>query len=192
MTTFIVVLVIAGIIVLLGLILVGMYNGLVRSRNRVKEAWSGIDVQLRRRASLVPNLVETVRGYAEHERETFEEVTRARTALEQAGSVQDAAQANNMLTGALRHLFAVAENYPQLQAAENFRQLQTELSDIEEKIAFARQFYNTNVLDYNNRIGTVPTAVMANMFGFTPEQFFEADEEGRAEVQVDFSARAAD
>ena len=192
MTTFIVVLVIAGIIVLLGLILVGMYNGLVRSRNRVKEAWSGIDVQLRRRASLVPNLVETVRGYAEHERETFEEVTRARTALEQAGSVQDAAQANNMLTGALRHLFAVAENYPQLQAAENFRQLQTELSDIEEKIAFARQFYNTNVLDYNNRIGTVPTAVMANMFGFTPEQFFEADEEGRAEVHVDFSARAAD
>ena len=192
MTTFIVVLVIAGIIVLLGLILVGMYNGLVRSRNRVKEAWSGIDVQLRRRASLVPNLVETVRGYAEHERETFEEVTRARTALEQAGSVQDAAQANNMLTGALRHLFAVAENYPQLQAAENFRQLQTELSDIEEKIAFARQFYNSNVLDYNNRIGTVPTAVMANMFGFTPEQFFEADEEGRAEVHVDFSARAAD
>ena len=192
MTTLIVVLVIAGIIVLLGLILVGMYNGLVRSRNRVKEAWSGIDVQLRRRASLVPNLVETVRGYAEHERETFEEVTRARTALEQAGSVQDAAQANNMLTGALRHLFAVAENYPQLQAAENFRQLQTELSDIEEKIAFARQFYNTNVLDYNNRIGTVPTAVMANMFGFTPEQFFEADEEGRAEVHVDFSARAAD
>jgi len=191
MTTFIVVLVIAGIIVLLGLILVGMYNGLVRSRNRVKEAWSGIDVQLRRRASLVPNLVETVRGYAEHERETFEEVTRARTALEQAGSVQDAAQANNMLTGALRHLFAVAENYPQLQAAENFRQLQTELSDIEEKIAFARQFYNTNVLDYNNRIQTVPTVFIANMFGFRAEEFFEAEEEARADVRVDFS-RAAD
>jgi LemA protein len=168
-------------------ILVGMYNGLIRSRNRVKEAWSGIDVQLRRRASLVPNLVETVRGYAEHERETFEEVTRARAALDRAGTVPDAAAANNMLTGALRHLFAVAENYPQLQAAENFRQLQTELSDIEEKIAFARQFYNANVLDYNNRLQTVPTVFIANMFGFTREEFFEADEEGRAEVRVDFS-----
>ena len=168
-------------------ILVGMYNGLVRSRNRVKEAWSGIDVQLRRRASLVPNLVETVKGYAAHERETFEEVTRARSAVEQAGSVPDAAAANNMLTGALRHLFAVAEAYPQLQAAENFRQLQTELSDIEEKIAFARQFYNANVLDYNNRLQTVPTVFIAGMFGFTREEFFEADEEGRAEVSVDFS-----
>jgi LemA protein len=158
----------------------------------VKEAWSGIDVQLRRRASLVPNLVETVKGYAEHEKSTFEEVTRARASMEQAGSVQDAAAANNMLTGALRHLFAVAENYPQLQAAENFRQLQAELSDIEEKIAFARQFYNTNVLDYNNRIGTVPTSVIAGMFGFTPEQFFEADEEGRAEVHVDFTGAKAD
>jgi len=135
----------------------------------------------------VPNLVETVRGYAEHERETFEEVTRARSAVEQAGSVPDAAAANNMLTGALRHLFAVAENYPQLQAAEGFRQLQTELSDIEEKIAFARQFYNSNVLDYNNRIQTVPTAFIANMFGFKLEEFFEAEEEARAEVRVDFS-----
>ena len=175
------------VVLIIAFVLVGMYNGLVRSRNRVKEAWSGIDVQLRRRASLVPNLVETVKGYAEHERETFEEVTRARAALEQAGTVQDAAAANNMLTGALRHLFAVAENYPQLQAAENFRMLQSELSDIEEKIAFARQFYNSNVLDYNNRLQTVPTVFIANMFGFTREEFFEADEEGRAEVQVDFS-----
>lgn len=192
MSTLIVLVVIVAIVVVSGLVFVGMYNGLVRSRNRVKEAWSGIDVQLRRRASLVPNLVETVRGYAEHERGTFEEVTRARSALEQAGSPGDAAQANNMLTGALRHLFAVAENYPQLQAAENFRQLQSELSDIEEKIAFARQFYNTNVLDYNNRLQTVPTTFIAGMFGFTPEEFFEADEEGRAEVKVDFSTRAAD
>jgi LemA protein len=183
----IIVIAVVVVLVVLGLILVGMYNGLIRSRNRVKEAWSGIDVQLRRRASLVPNLVETVRGYAEHERETFEEVTRARAAVERAGSVPDAAAANNMLTGALRHLFAVAEAYPQLQAAENFRQLQTELSDIEEKIAFARQFYNANVLDYNNRLQTVPTVFIANMFGFTREEFFEADEEGRAEVQVDFS-----
>jgi len=192
MSTLIVLVVIVAIVVVSGLVFVGMYNGLVRSRNRVKEAWSGIDVQLRRRASLVPNLVETVRGYAEHERGTFEEVTRARAQLEQAGTPGDAAQANNMLTGALRHLFAVAENYPQLQAAENFRQLQSELSDIEEKIAFARQFYNTNVLDYNNRLQTVPTTFIAGMFGFTPEEFFEADEEGRAEVKVDFSTRAAD
>jgi len=187
MSPLIVAIVIAAIAVLGIFIFVGMYNGLVRSRNRVKEAWSGIDVQLRRRASLVPNLVETVKGYAEHERETFEEVTRARSAVEQAGTVPDAAAANNMLTGALRHLFAVAENYPQLQAAPNFLELQRELSDIEEKIAFARQFYNTNVLDYNNRLGTVPTVLIASMFGFTPEEFFEADEEGRAEVKVDFS-----
>ena len=184
-------LVVVAVLVIIGFILVGMYNGLVRGRNRVREAWSGIDVQLKRRASLVPNLVETVRGYAEHERETFEEVTRARSAVEQAGTVADAAQANNMLTGALRHLFAVAENYPQLQAAEGFRQLQTELSDIEEKIAFSRQFYNTNVLDYNNRIQTVPTVFIANTFGFKAEEFFEAEEEARAEVRVDFS-RAAD
>lgn len=192
MTGLIVVLVIVGIVVLIGLVFMGMYNGLIRSRNRVKEAWSGIDVQLRRRASLVPNLVETVKGYAAHERETFEEVTRARAALEQAGTPGDAAQANNMLTGALRHLFAVAENYPELQAAENFRQLQRELSDIEEKIAFARQFYNTNVLDYNNRIQVVPTVFMANMFNFQREEFFEAEEEGRAEVRVDFTGAARD
>jgi LemA protein len=123
--------VIIVVVVLAAIIIVGMYNGLVRSRNRVKEAWSGIDVQLRRRASLVPNLVETVKGYASHERETFEEVTRARAAVEQAGSIPDAAAANNMLTGALRHLFAVAEAYPELRASENFRDLQNELSDIE-------------------------------------------------------------
>lgn len=193
MGTLIVVAIIIIVVVLVVMVFIGMYNGLVRSRNRVKEAWSGIDVQLRRRASLVPNLVETVRGYAEHERETFEEVTRARSMLEQAqqsGGPADQAAANNMLTGALRHLFAVAENYPQLQAAENFRQLQTELSDIEEKIAFARQFYNSNVLGYNNRIQTVPAVFIANMFGFTAEQFFETDEEGRAEVSVDFSREA--
>jgi LemA protein len=194
LATIIVVAVIVVVVIVIALIFVGMYNGLVRGRNRCREAWSGIDVQLRRRASLVPNLVETVRGYAEHERETFEEVTRARAQLEQAqqtGGPADQAIANNMLTGALRHLFAVAENYPQLQAAENFRQLQTELSDIEEKIAFARQFYNSNVLDYNNRIQTVPSVFIANMFGFTPEEFFEAEEEGRAEVRVDFGREAA-
>ena len=187
----IIAIVVLVLVVLAIFIFVGMYNGLIRGRNRVKEAYSGIDVQLRRRASLVPNLVETVKGYAEHEKSTFEEVTRARAQLEQAGGPADAAVANNMLTGALRHLFAVAENYPQLQAAQNFRELQAELSDIEEKIAFARQFYNTNVLDYNNRIGTVPTSIIAGMFGFAPEQFFEADEEGRAEVRVNFGTAGA-
>jgi len=191
MTAVIIIGVILAIVMIAGFIFIGMYNGLVRSRNRVKEAWSGIDVQLRRRASLVPNLVETVKGYAAHERETFEEVTRARSAVEQAGTIPDAAAANNMLTGALRHLFAVAEAYPELQAAENFRELQRELSDIEEKIAFARQFYNANVLDYNNRLQTVPTVFIANTFGFTREEFFEADEEGRAEVRVDFTGIAA-
>jgi LemA protein len=187
MTALIIVVVLVIVVVVLAFILFGMYNGLIRSRNRVKEAWSGIDVQLRRRASLVPNLVETVKGYASHERETFEEVTRARSAVEQAGSIPDAAAANNMLTGALRHLFAVAENYPELRASDNFRDLQSELSDIEEKIAFARQFYNTNVLDYNNRLQTVPTVFIANTFNFQREEFFEADEEGREEVRVDFS-----
>lgn len=191
MVAIIILAVVIGLIVLFGLVLVGMYNGLIRSRNRVKEAWSGIDVQLRRRASLIPNLVETVRGYASHERETFEEVTRARAQLENAEGPADSGAANNMLTGALRHLFAVAENYPDLQAASNFQDLQRELSDIEEKIAFSRQFYNANVLDYNNRIQTVPTVFIANMFNFTREEFFEADEEGRAEVQVDFSTGGA-
>ncbi|MFQ5472830.1 MAG: LemA family protein [Dehalococcoidia bacterium] len=183
--------VVLAIVALFVFIMVGMYNGLIRSRNRVKEAWSGIDVQLRRRASLIPNLVETVRGYAAHERETFEEVTKARSQLENANGAAESAVANNMLTGALRHLFAVVENYPELQAAENFRELQRELSDIEEKIAFARQFFNANVLSYNNRIQVVPTVFIANMFNFEEEEFFETDEEGRAEVQVDFGTGAA-
>jgi len=190
MTAIIILAVLIGIIVLGVFIIAGMYNGLVRSRNRVKEAWSGIDVQLRRRASLIPNLVETVRGYAEHERETFEEVTKARSQLENANGAADNAVANNMLTGALRHLFAVAEAYPELQAADNFRELQRELSDIEEKIAFARQFFNANVLSYNNRIQTVPNNILAGMFNFVDEEFFETDDEGRAEVKVDFSGAA--
>ena len=181
--------VVVGVIVLIAFVLMGIYNGLVRARNRVGEAWSGIDVQLRRRASLIPNLVETVKGYAEHERETFEEVTRARSMVEQAGSAGEAAGANNMLTQALRHLFAVAENYPELKASTNFMELQTELSDIEEKIAFARQFYNQNVLDYNNRIQTVPNSMIAGMFNFQPSEFFEADEAGREEVKVEFGSQ---
>src|SRR3989304_6046183 len=143
--------VVIGVIVLIAFVMVGMYNGLVRSRNRVGEAWSGIDVQLRRRASLIPNLVETVKGYAEHERETFEEVTRARSMVEQAGSAGEAAGANNMLTQALRHLFAVAENYPELKASTNVTDPQTELSVFFLKDAATPEFYTLYVLDYNNR-----------------------------------------
>ncbi len=187
----IVIIVLIILVVVVGFIFMGMYNGLIRGRNRVKEAYSGIDVQLKRRASLVPNLVETVKGYAAHEKDTFEAVTRARSMLQRAGTPADAATANNMLTTALRSLFAVAEAYPQLQAAQGFRDLQAQLADIEEKIAFARQFYNTNVLDYNNRIATIPTSVVAGMFGFAPEQFFQAEEEARADVKVDFGTGGA-
>ena len=191
MEAVIVLLVILGVIVVLGLILVGMYNGLVRSRLRCREAWSGIDVQLKRRSSLIPNLIETVRGYAAHERETLENVTRARSMLDQAGTAQQAAQANNMLTQALRSLFAVAEAYPDLKANQNFLRLQEELSDTEEKIAYARQFYNRNVLSYNTSVHTFPTMFIANMFGFTAEEFFEAEEEARADVRVSFVAPPA-
>jgi LemA protein len=187
----IVIIVLIALVVVVGFIFMNMYNGLIRGRNRVKEAYSGIDVQLKRRIDLVPNLVETVQGYAAHEKETFEAVTRARSMLQQAGTPADAAAANNMLTNTLRSLFAVAENYPQLQAAQGFRDLQAQLADIEEKIAFARQFYNTNVLDYNNRIATIPTSVVAGMFGFAPEQFFQAEEADRAVPHVDFGTGGA-
>ena len=183
----IVLLVIVGIVVLLVLWMVGMFNGLVRSRMRVREAWSGIDVQLRRRASLVPNLVETVKGYASHERTVLENVTRARAMLEQAGGARQAAEANNQLTQALRSLFAVAENYPNLKANENFMALQTELADIEDKIAFARQFYNRNVMDFNTKIQVFPNVIMANMMGFQAFEFFQAEEEAREDVRVSFA-----
>ena len=186
MAAVIVLLIILGIIVLLALMILGIYNGLIRSRVRTREAWSGIDVQLKRRADLVPNLVETVRGYASHERETFENVTRARAMLEQATGPAQAAQANNQLTQALRSLFAVAEAYPQLRASENFMALQSQLSDIEEKIAYARQFYNTNVSNFNQRIQVIPNVFVANMMGMKPFEFFEAEEEAREAPQVSF------
>ncbi|MPZ50303.1 MAG: LemA family protein [Dehalococcoidia bacterium] len=187
MSGIIVLIVVVVVIAVLALILMGMYNGLVRGRNRVQEAWSGIDIQLKRRSSLIPNLIETVRGYASHERQTFENVTRARAMLDNAGTAQQAGQANNMLTQALRSLFAVSEAYPDLKANQNFLQLQAELSDTEEKIAYARQFYNRNVLSYNTSVQTVPTMFIAGTFGFTIEEFFEAEEEARQDVRVDFS-----
>ncbi len=187
MEALIVLLVILAVVVVLGIVLVGMYNGLVRARMRVREAWSGIDVQLKRRSSLIPNLVETVRGYAAHERETLENVTRARAMLDRAGGPREAAQAENFLTQTLRSLFAVAEAYPDLKANENFLELQHELSDTEDKIAYARQFYNRNVLAYNTSIQTFPTVFLANTFNFRSEEFFEAEEEAREDVRVSFA-----
>ncbi|MCH8065723.1 MAG: LemA family protein [Chloroflexi bacterium] len=183
----IILLVLLGVVVLAGLVLLGIYNGLVRSRVRAREAWSGIDVQLKRRASLIPNLVETVKGYAAHEKQVLENVTRARAMLEQAGGAAQAAQADNVLTGALRSLFAVSENYPQLRANENFLALQQELSDVEEKIAFARQFYNRNVMQFNTRIQVFPSVIIANMFNFERFDFFEAEETAREDVPVSFT-----
>lgn len=167
------------------------YNGLVRARKRVEEAWSGIDVQLRRRASLLPNLEEIVKGYAAHERDVFNEVARARGALQKAGGAGESANANETLSQAFIRMFAVAENYPQLRASESFIALRNDLSEIEEKIAFARQFYNRNVLDYNTRLETYPDAIIASNFDFAPAEFFEAEPEARSEVRMTFTRQTA-
>ncbi|OIP94961.1 hypothetical protein AUK40_06480 [Candidatus Wirthbacteria bacterium CG2_30_54_11] len=163
------------------------YNGLVTARLRVKESWSGIDVQLKRRYDLIPNLVESVKGYASHEKTVFENVTKARTAAMSAGSVAEQADANNMLSGTLKTLFAVAEAYPDLKAQASFQQLQTELSDTESKIAYARQFYNSNVLSYNTQIQVFPAVIFAGMFGFKAEEFFAAEEAAKEAVKVSFA-----
>ncbi|MGD9934002.1 MAG: LemA family protein [Dehalococcoidia bacterium] len=185
-------LIIVGIIAVIGIMLWTIYNGLVGARLRVREAWSGIDVQLKRRSSLIPNLVETVKGYASHERETFEAVTRARAMLDNARTPGQAAQADNILTGALRSLFAVAEAYPDLKANENFMHLQRELTDTEDKIAYSRQYYNANVRNYNEKTQVFPSVLVARMFGFVGEEFYEAEEAAREDVRVDFgTARPA-
>jgi LemA protein len=165
-----------------------LYNNLVRCRNRTREAWSGIDVQLKRRSSLIPNLVETVRGYATHEHEVFAEVARARGALAKAAGPPDMAAADGMLTQALGRLMAVAENYPQLQAASGFSKLQADLTDTEEKIAYARQFYNMNALDYNTAIQTFPGNLFASRYKFEPVAFFEAEPVIQQDVKVNFPA----
>jgi LemA protein len=181
------VLIIIAVVVVLALILVGIYNGMVRARNRVDEAWSGIDVQLKRRHDLIPNLVESVKGYAAHEKEVFEAVTQARAAAMGAQGPAQVAQAEGALSGALGRLFAVAEAYPQLRATENFQQLQGELTNTEDQIAGARRIYNGNVQEYNTRIQTFPGTVFAGMFGFTKREFFELDSAADREVpQVSF------
>ena len=180
--------VIFGVIVVLALIVVGMYNKLVRLRNRCENAWAQVDVQLRKRYDLIPNLVEAVKGYAAHERAVFDEVTEARTAAQRTQGVQDQAQAENALTAAIGRLFAVAEAYPELRATENFQQLQAQLSEVEGQIAVSRQVYNDTVLSYENALETVPTSVIAGIFNFRAREYFEVEEAAAREApQVSFS-----
>lgn len=178
------------IYIILGAIVLGLvfiYNGLVLAKNRVKESWSDIDVQLKRRYDLIPNLVETVKGYAEHEKGTLDAVISARAKAMGAQTVSEHAQAENMLTGALKSIFALSEAYPQLRAVESFTKLQEELSDTENKIQAARRFYNSNVLILNTKVETVPTNIVAGLFGFKKEQFFQLSEESQREpVKVSF------
>ena len=177
----------ALILVLVVLYLVVTYNRLVTLRNRIDNAWSQIDVQLRRRYDLIPNLVETVKGYAAHEREVMETVTQARAQAIAAGSVGEQGKAENALTQALRSLFAVSENYPQLKASDNFKQLQEELAGTESKIAFARQAYNDSVLEYNNLCQAFPADLLANSFSFGPHEYFQMDDvAARQPVKVQF------
>jgi LemA protein len=178
--------IVVGVVVLIVLFLIFTYNRLVKLRNRIEAAWSQIDVQLKRRYDLIPNLVESVKGYAAHERETFEAVVRARQQAQQAQGVEEQAQAENMLTGALRQLFAVAEAYPQLQANQNFLALQEELTGTEGRIAFSRQFYNEQILAYDNARETFPTSMVAGMFNFEEKAYFETEEQSREAVRVDF------
>jgi LemA protein len=185
------VIIIVVVIVVLILFLVGIYNGMVRGRNRVDEAWSGIDVQLKRRHDLIPNLVETVKGYAAHEAGVFEAVTQARANAMSAQGPAESARAEGVLSGALGRLFAVAEAYPQLRATENFQQLQSELEETEDKIAVARQLYNDAVLAYDNARETVPTSLVAGMLRFEPRPYFEIDDRSRAVPQAEFSALPA-
>jgi LemA protein len=172
------------IVVLLVLAAVALYNRLVRLRNRVDNAWAQIEVQLKRRWDLIPNLVETVKGYAAHERETFEAVTQARTRAQQAQTPGEVAQAEGILGAALGRLFAVAEAYPELQADENFRQLQTELAETENRVAISRQVYNDAVLTYHNATQTFPGVVFAGPFGFNLREFFEVEEAAQREAPV--------
>lgn len=174
--------IIIGVIVVLVLAVVVMYNSLVKLNVRVDEAWSDITVQLKRRADLIPNLVNSVKGYAKHEKGVFEEVTKARTAVMDAKGVQETADAENMLTGALKSLFAVAENYPDLKANENFKHLQEELVDTEDKIQAARRFYNGSARDLNIKVKTVPYNIFAGMFGFKEREFFEVEEAEAASI----------
>ncbi len=177
--------IIFAIIAVVVLFIIYIYNSLIRLRMRVNNAWSQIDVQLKRRFDLIPNLINSVKGYMKHEKGVLEEVTKARTSL-MSGSMKDKAKASNQITDALKSIFAVAENYPQLKANENFKMLQEELSGTESKIAYARQFYNDSVMSYNESIQVFPKNLFAKLFGFQGKEFFEADKKERDNVKVDF------
>ncbi len=174
---------IAAVIVLYFIV---AFNSFVILKNRINNAWSQIDVQLKRRADLIPNLVETVKGYAKHEKSVFENVTKARSAMLGATTIKDKAKADNMITEALKSLFAVAENYPKLEASQNFKLLQEELSGTESKIAYSRQFYNDNVMDYNIKLEKFPTNIIGKMFGFKHREFFKTEGKEREVVKVSF------
>ena len=175
-----------GIVIVIAFWLIAVYNGLIRLKNRTDEAWSDIDVQLKRRYDLIPNLISTVKGYAQHEKNLFEKVTQARTAAMGAQGPVDKSQAENMLSGTLKSLFAVAENYPDLKANENFLELQRELSDTENKIQASRRFYNGNVRDFNIKIETFPNNLVAGMLNFTKRDFFEIEGEEKEPVKAEF------
>ena len=178
--------IIVGVVVLLLILVVMIYNRLVRLRNRIDAGWAQIDVQLKRRYDLIPNLVETVKGYAAHEREALEAVIQARNAAMAPHGPQEQAQAENMISGALKSLFALSEAYPDLKANQNFSQLQEELTGTEGRIAYARQFYNDTVYRYNTKVQSFPANILANMFRFSEREYFQADDESRGPTQVSF------
>lgn len=181
--------IVLAIIVIIALIIfwiIAIYNGLIKLRNRTQEAWSDIDVQLKRRHDLIPNLVETVKGYATHEKETLKQVIEARNMAMQAGSIHDKENAENMLSQTLKSIFALSESYPDLKANQNFLQLQDELSDTENKIQAARRFYNGNVRDFNTKLEVFPTNIIGNMLGFKNFEFFEANAEEKKNVNIKF------
>ncbi len=182
-------LIVLGVIIVFIAVIIVMYNGLIRLKNRVDEAWSDIDVQLKRRYDLIPNLIETVKGYAAHEKETFEKVVQARSAAmsaQEGGDTKKLAEAENALSGTLKTIFALSENYPDLKANQNFLELQRELSDTENKIMASRRFYNSNVRDFNTKIQVFPTNVIGNMLGFKSRDYFEAEDVEKKNVKVKF------
>jgi LemA protein len=183
--------IVLGLVVLAGIYALVTYNGLVSMRNRIENAWAQIDVQLKRRYDLIPNLVETVKGYASHERETLESVIQARNMAMAAQGPHDQAEAENLITGALKSVFALSEAYPDLKANENFLNLQEELTGTEGRIAYARQFYNDTVFRYNTKIQSVPSNVIAKQFSFAEREYFEVDDAARGNVQVDFGTAPA-
>ena len=178
--------IIGGIILILACYVIGIYNKLVNARNKVENQFSQVDIQLKRRADLIPNLVETVKGYAKHEKETFTEVIEARNKAVNAGTVNEKIEANNELTGALNKLFALAEAYPELKANENFLSLQNDLKDTEDKITYARQFYNDSAMGYNNLTQMFPSNIVASMFGFKKFEYFKAEEKDKETPKVEF------